>query len=559
MPESDTFEQTTMTPAAMIPGSTATSTESALLGQILETIRSLKLDQDKLAQKFDLTTSSTLATIDSLKSQVAAISGSSSSRRGSVESIASVLNGTPPNPGLPAGVPLSPTVTPMPMNNGAMSTRAIFTGERKVTDVKERIEDGWGKRVVLTTYPGQSGVDPVPLKWGAEDPRARGPIIVARQPSTIRKRNAIGAHGGSYSIYHALAVAMGDLPINHKPDFTHTQPPVPIMQQPQWSDPEKIVSMDPFGHAVASLFSSQLEAGLDIRPTIAVTKAHMKLMELEDAVKKGRIQVDGKVVVNQSGELAVTKVAVEPVWYLPGVAKRFGIEEGTLRRALFEDTGGSYPELITRPDLKVFLPPIGGLTVYIFGDPAKVSNPNNRLALRIHDECNGSDVFSSDICTCRPYLLFGIEEAVKEAQNGGSGVVIYFRKEGRALGEVTKYLVYNVRKRTGDTADKYFARTEGIAGVKDMRFQALMPDILHWLGIQKVDRMLSMSNMKHDAIVDSGIPIYERVPIPDDMIPDDSRVEIDAKIHSGYFTSGAIPTMEDLAGVHGRTWDDVDH
>lgn len=39
--------------------------------------------------------------------------------------------------------------------------------------------------------------------------------------------------------------------------------------------------------------------------------------------------------------------------------------ESLLRRALFEDTGGMYPELITRPDIKVFLPPIGGLTVYI--------------------------------------------------------------------------------------------------------------------------------------------------------------------------------------------------
>ena len=64
--------------------------------------------------------------------------------------------------------------------------------------------------------------------------------------------------------------------------------------------------------------------------------------------------------------------------------------------------------------------------------------------------------------------MFGIEEAVKEAQAGGSGVVIYFRKEGRALGEVTKYLVYNVRKRTGDRASQYFERTEGIAGVKDV-------------------------------------------------------------------------------------------
>ena len=39
--------------------------------------------------------------------------------------------------------------------------------------------------------------------------------------------------------------------------------------------------------------------------------------------------------------------------------------ESFLRRALFEETGGMYPELVTRPDIKVFLPPIGGMTVYI--------------------------------------------------------------------------------------------------------------------------------------------------------------------------------------------------
>lgn len=121
-----------------------------------------------------------------------------------------------------------------------------------------------------------------------------------------------------------------------------------------------------------------------------------------------------------------------------------------LRRSLFENTGGSFPELITRGDLSLFLPPIGGLTVYCFGDPAKMSDEKVRLALRVHDECNGSDVFGSDICTCRPYLVFGVEEAVKEAQAGGSGVVIYFRKEGRALGEVTKYLVYNASKYTSE-------------------------------------------------------------------------------------------------------------
>jgi hypothetical protein len=53
--------------------------------------------------------------------------------------------------------------------------------------------------------------------------------------------------------------------------------------------------------------------------------------------------------------------------------------------------------------------------------------------------------------------------------------------------------VYNARKRGEDRASDYFKRTENVAGVKDMRFQALMPDILHWLGITKIDRMLSMS------------------------------------------------------------------
>ncbi|PPJ54909.1 hypothetical protein CBER1_06082 [Cercospora berteroae] len=415
-------------------------------------------------------------------------------------------------------------------------------------------------KIILTSYPGQAGVDPLPMEWGSRDPEKRGPVVVSRNPSTIRKRNAIGAHGGSYSIYYALAVASKQMDTEHKPDFTNTEPAATIGPFPTWYDPKKIVAMDPWGHLAPWLYNHYIkDDNVEIRPTIAVTKAHMILPELEESVRKGRLVPDGKICLNASGELSVTKFAVEPVWYLPGVAERFGIDEGTLRRSLFEHTGGSYPELITRNDIKLFLPPIGGLTVYCFGDPKKMSDPNVKLALRVHDECNGSDVFGSDICTCRPYLIFGIEEAVKEAQQGGSGVVIYFRKEGRALGEVTKYLVYNARKRGSDKASEYFKRTENIAGVKDMRFQALMPDILHWLGITKIDRMLSMSNMKHDAIVEQGIPIHERVPIPDEMIPEDSRVEIDAKIHAGYFTTGKIMTVEELENVKGRAWEDVDH
>ena len=41
-------------------------------------------------------------------------------------------------------------------------------------------------------------------------------------------------------------------------------------------------------------------------------------------------------------------------------------------------------------------------------------------------------------------------------------------------------------------------------GAQDMRFQELMPDVLHWLGVKKIDELYSMSDMKYDAIVGSG-------------------------------------------------------
>ena len=135
---------------------------------------------------------------------------------------------------------------------------------------------------------------------------------------------------------------------------------------------------------------------------------------------------------------------------------------------------------------------------YIWGDASKIEDEDVELTVRVHDECNGSDVFGSDICTCRPYLTHAIEECIKTAQRGGTGVVVYFRKEGRALGEVTKYLVYNMRKRQegGDKAKEYFNCTQSVAGVQDTRFQALMPDVLHWLGITKIHNFISMSDMK---------------------------------------------------------------
>jgi GTP cyclohydrolase II len=407
------------------------------------------------------------------------------------------------------------------------------------------------KHIRLTSHPAEGAWGALPIHWGHADPKVRGPIVGST--ANRSQRNVIGTHSGSYGVYRALAVAAGALMRGHKPDLTNTAPTDPMGPYPQWGDADRIVSMDPFGAIVADVFRDEIAAGYDVRPTIAVTKAHIDMPEVRGAMAAGRLSADGSILL-ANGSAVVTKTAIEPVWWLPGVAKRFGVDEGDLRRVLFEETGGMYPELVTRSDLEVFLPPIGGQTAYVFGDPKHLADPSVTLTARVHDECNGSDVFGSDICTCRPYLTHSIEECIRGAQAGGVGLVVYCRKEGRALGEVTKFLVYNARKRQagGDSASNYFLRTECVAGVQDMRFQELMPDVLQWFGIRRIHRLVSMSNMKYDAIVGGGIEVGERVPIPDELVPADARVEIDAKMAAGYFTEGAKPDAERLKTTKGR-------
>jgi GTP cyclohydrolase II len=406
------------------------------------------------------------------------------------------------------------------------------------------------EHIRLTSHPEPGAKLPFPIDWGAATARERGPIIgTVSQP---QDRNVIGSHGGSYAVYRALAVSSGALDPIRRPDLTNTYPAATIGPFRQWTEPQRIVSLDPWGHLVAEDFKAEIAEGIDIRPTIAITRARLDLHEMQDALAAGRLANDGDVV-HKNGSVSVVKVAIDPVWYLPGIAQRFGTTEQDLRRALFEQTAGMFPELVTRPDMHVFLPPIGGTTIYLFGDVTKLAEPRTQITCRVHDECNGSDVFGSDICTCRPYLIHGIEECARSAQSGGLGVIIYNRKEGRALGEVTKFLVYNARKRQegGDAAAAYFERTECVAGVQDARFQQLMPDAVHWLGLKRIDRFVSMSDMKYDALTAQGVDIVERVPLPDELIPADAHVEIAAKKAAGYYAPEP-PKPQDLTDSVGR-------
>jgi GTP cyclohydrolase II len=335
----------------------------------------------------------------------------------------------------------------------------------------------------------------------------------------LEQRKMIGVYGWDHACYHAIAElkAKTDLFEFHakrSPDEFYIPEVKKLLDNPETQkDWNRIVTFDPYGMTATN-------------PTIASTKAICNLDELRDLNRDG-------VVVDEQGGVHTTKAAVQYTWNLPALSQRLEVKEEDLRKVLYKYTKNAD---VLNPDLKTFLPQIGGLTVYIFGDPLKLRDQKAEIAVRVHDECNGSDVFGTDICTCRPYLIFALKACVEVAQRGGVGICVYFRKEGRSLGEVTKYRVYNARKNQegGDVPSKYFYQTESIAGIRDARFQTMMPDVLNWLGIRRIDWLLSMSNDKYDAIVSAGIKVEQRVPLPDYLVPKNAEVELTAKIMSGY-------------------------
>ena len=173
--------------------------------------------------------------------------------------------------------------------------------------------------IVLSSHPGVAGERPTAVRWGAGQPEQRGPVIAT---PGARGRNAIGTHSGAYSVYRALAVAAGRLDALHRPDLSLTRPAASIGPFPQWEGEgaaARIVSLDPWGHIAPEVFAESIAAGLDIRPTIAVTRAHINMPEMAQAMRDGRLAADGDVL-RANGDARVTKIAIEPVWWLPGVA-----------------------------------------------------------------------------------------------------------------------------------------------------------------------------------------------------------------------------------------------
>jgi hypothetical protein len=85
-----------------------------------------------------------------------------------------------------------------------------------------------------------------------------------------------------------------------------------------------------------------------------------------------------------------------------------------------------------------------------------------------------------------------------------------------------------------------------------MGFQELMPDVQHRLGIPRIDRLVSLSHLQYNAIINFGIQVVDRLPIPKDWIPAGAQIEIVAKKSPGYYTPDPVPDATIPAEAIGR-------
>ena len=127
--------------------------------------------------------------------------------------------------------------------------------------------------------------------------------------------------------------------------------------------------------------------------------------------------------------------------------------------------------------------------------------------VRLHSECLTGDVFSSLKCDCGPQLDAALTAMAEEAAQGGWGVLLYLRQEGRGIGLVNKLRAYQLQDQGFDTVDAN-TRLGLPSEARDFPVAARM---LALLGVGPI-RLLTNNPAKVAALENSGVTVTERVP-----------------------------------------------
>ena len=127
--------------------------------------------------------------------------------------------------------------------------------------------------------------------------------------------------------------------------------------------------------------------------------------------------------------------------------------------------------------------------------------------VRLHSECLTGDILGSLKCDCGPQLDAALAAMADEAGNGGWGVLLYMRQEGRGIGLINKLRAYRLQDFGFDTVDA----NNRLGLPTEARDFPVAARMLGLLGVHAI-RLMTNNPAKVAALEGEGVTVAERVP-----------------------------------------------